>query len=220
MADLAFPRTPVRDVASWRNQIRQSLKNIAGQVRENQLGPAAAADRIDRWSVGHSGQVTRHSRSIVAILREAPTTPDPGLVAQARRLLKHYAPAAKQAARDRAPWPEPTPAPPKPAARPAEPADLAGEVVGLDQAIGYASGLATFAGEHTPAGNEGYLGRLAGAEVTGDGLASGQAMQDAFAAAGAAATAHTAELIKQKTVQQAYDQDPDAGDKSYLAGTR
>lgn len=92
------------------------------------------------------------------------------------------------------------------------------EVAGLDQSIAYAQHLAAEAGLHGPDGNEGYLARLAGSRVTGDGLTTGTAMQQAFAAAAAAAAGHAAELTKQSTVQEAYDQAPDAGDKTYLTG--
>jgi hypothetical protein len=92
------------------------------------------------------------------------------------------------------------------------------EVSGLDQSIAYAEHLAAEAGLHSPAGNEGYLTRLATARVTGDGLTTGSDMQQAFAGAAAAAGAHAEELAKQKTVQQAYDAAPDAGDKAYQTG--
>jgi hypothetical protein len=92
------------------------------------------------------------------------------------------------------------------------------EVVGLDQSIAYAQHLAAEAGLHGPDGNETYLQHLAAARVTGDGLTSGQQMQDAFAAAAAAAEAHAAHLAKQAGVQEAYLQAPDAGDKAYLTG--
>jgi hypothetical protein len=90
------------------------------------------------------------------------------------------------------------------------------EVLGLTQSIAYAQHLAAEAGLHGPDGNEGYLDRLTTARVTGDGLTTGTAMQQAFAAAAAAAAGHAAELAKQTTVQEAYDQAPDTGDKAYL----
>jgi hypothetical protein len=92
------------------------------------------------------------------------------------------------------------------------------EVLGLTQSIAYAEHLAAEAGLHGPDGNESYLARLAACRVTGDGLVTGSAMQQAFAAAAAAAAGHAAELAKQTTVQEAYDQAPDAGDKTYLTG--
>jgi hypothetical protein len=93
--------------------------------------------------------------------------------------------------------------------------DVNSEVVGLDQSIAYARSLATFAGEHGPAGNEGYIGHLTGAKVAGDGLSTAAEMQEAFATAQAAAEAHATELEKQKQVQEAYDAAPDAGDKDF-----
>lgn len=96
-------------------------------------------------------------------------------------------------------------------------ADLA-EIIGLTQSIGYAQHLAEQAGRHGPDGNEGYLLRLQAARVTGDGLTTGSAMQEAFAAAAAAATAHAAELDKQTSVQEQYAANPDAGDKGYQTG--
>jgi hypothetical protein len=90
------------------------------------------------------------------------------------------------------------------------------EVIGLTQSIAYAEHLAGEAGQHGPDGNEGYLARLAAAQVTGTGLMTGGDMQQAFAAAAAAAAAHAAELTKQLNVQEAYDATPDAGDKDYL----
>jgi hypothetical protein len=93
-----------------------------------------------------------------------------------------------------------------------------GEVVGLDQSIGYAEHLAEQAGAHGPDRNEGYLTRLACCRVTGNGLATARTMQDAFAAAATAAAGHAGELQKQKSLQEQYDVNPDAGDKTYLTG--
>ncbi len=90
-----------------------------------------------------------------------------------------------------------------------------GEVQGLDQSIAYARSLATYAGEHGQAGNEGYLAHLNGAKVAGEGLRTAAEMQEAFANAQTAAEAHAAELEKQKQVQEAYDANPDAGDKDF-----
>lgn len=90
-----------------------------------------------------------------------------------------------------------------------------GEVFGLDQSIAYAKGLATFAGEHGPAGNEGYVGHLTKSKVTGAGLQSAHDMQEAFGAAQAAADKHAKELERQRGVQEAYDSAPDAGDKDF-----
>ncbi len=90
-----------------------------------------------------------------------------------------------------------------------------GEVVGLDQSIAYAKSLGRFAGEHGSAGNEGYIGHLSKSKVAGAGLATAHEMQEAFGTAAAAADKHAAELEKQKTVQEAYDLAPDAGDKDY-----
>ena len=93
------------------------------------------------------------------------------------------------------------------------------EVLGLTQSIGYAQHLAEQAGLHGQDGNEGYLGHLACAGVTGPGLASARQMQDAFATAAIAAAVHAVELDKQTAVQEQYDATPDAGDKTYLATT-
>jgi hypothetical protein len=93
--------------------------------------------------------------------------------------------------------------------------DVNSEVVGLDQSIAYAHSLATFAGEHGQAGNEGYIGHLTGQKVAGDALRTAAEMQEAFTNAQAAAEAHKAELEKQKAVQEQYDANPDAGDKDY-----
>lgn len=90
-----------------------------------------------------------------------------------------------------------------------------GEVTGLDPAISYAKSLVLFAGEHGQAGNEGYIGFLQGSKVQGAALATGQEMQAAFTAAAEAADRHRKELEKQKTVQEAYKTNPDAGDKQF-----
>jgi hypothetical protein len=91
------------------------------------------------------------------------------------------------------------------------------EVVGLDQSIVYAQHLAEQAESHGPEGNEDYLGHLRGAGVTGHGLDTARQMQDAFAAAALAAVIHAVELDKQIGVQEQYDVNPDAGDKTYLS---
>jgi hypothetical protein len=90
------------------------------------------------------------------------------------------------------------------------------EVTGLDPAISYAESLATFAGEHGQAGNEGYVDYLTISKVAGQALASAHDMQEAFANAAAAAERHKGELEKQKTVQEAYAQNADAGDKEFM----
>jgi hypothetical protein len=95
---------------------------------------------------------------------------------------------------------------------------VAGEVIGLDQSIAYAEGLATEAGEHGTDGGETYLAHLAERRVVGDGLTTAADMQQAFTTAAAAAAAHAAELTKQKSVQEAYDANPDAGDKDFQLG--
>lgn len=89
------------------------------------------------------------------------------------------------------------------------------EIVGLDQSIAYAKSLAGFAGEHGQAGNEGYIGHLVKSKVTGAGLQSAHDMQDAFSTAQAAADKHAKELERQRSVQEAYDSTPDAGDKDF-----
>jgi hypothetical protein len=93
--------------------------------------------------------------------------------------------------------------------------DINSEVQGLDQSIAYAHSLATFAGEHGQAGNEGYIAHLTGQKVAGDALSTAAEMQEAFTNAQTAAEAHAAELEKQKQVQEAYDANPDAGDKDF-----
>ncbi|MGC9670968.1 hypothetical protein ACNTMW_31025 [Planosporangium sp. 12N6] len=93
--------------------------------------------------------------------------------------------------------------------------DVTTEVIGLDQSIAYAKSLAQFAGEHGAAGNEGYIGHLTSSKVSGAALASAHEMQEAFANAQAAAERHAGELEKQKSVQEQYDANPDAGDKDY-----
>jgi hypothetical protein len=92
------------------------------------------------------------------------------------------------------------------------------EIIGLTPSIAYAQHLAAEAGQHSPTGNEGYLARLIAARVTGAGLATAHDMQAAFAAAEVAAAAHAAELRKQTTVQEAYNANPDAGDKGFQTG--
>ncbi len=185
MAGLYFPRTPVPDVAAWRNQVRQTLRDLAERVRHDQLGPAAAADLIDRRFFGRGTQVERRTSEIVDILREAPTTPDPALVTQARRLLRQHAPAAKKAARERAAAPAP-PAAGRPADPPRRQAGQAGvaatsapvnaEVTTLDATRTFLTGLAdhlrdqvlartttartALAGRHADTGTLGLLDRV------------------------------------------------------------
>lgn len=98
--------------------------------------------------------------------------------------------------------------------------DVTSEVTGLDQSINYARSLAAFAGEHEASGNEGYIGHLTQRKVIGQALQSAYDMQAAFENARVAAEAHATELEKQRTVQEAYDQAPDAGDKSYMTEGR
>jgi hypothetical protein len=98
--------------------------------------------------------------------------------------------------------------------------DINSEVQGLDQSIAYAQSLAKFAGEHGQAGNEGYLSHLTEAKVEGEGLSTAAQMQEAFDDAQAAAEAHATELERQKAVQEAYDANPDAGDKDFQQSGR
>ncbi|MER5703463.1 hypothetical protein ABT023_16180 [Micromonospora sp. NPDC002296] len=127
-----------------------------------------------------------------------------------------------------APTPEPTGEQPKlatvipmfPTAKEIVMPNVNGEVTGLDPAISYTTALAQFAGEHGAAGNEGYIGFLTKSKVKGQGLQSAHDMQEAFANAQAAAKRHAEELGKQKTVQEAYDQNPDAGDKDMMLNGR
>jgi hypothetical protein len=93
--------------------------------------------------------------------------------------------------------------------------DINTEIQGLDQSIAYARSLATFASEHGQAGNEGYIAHLSGQKVAGDALSTAAEMQEAFSNAQTAAEAHADELEKQKQVQEAYDANPDAGDKDF-----
>lgn len=94
-----------------------------------------------------------------------------------------------------------------------------GEVVGLDQSIAYAKSLAKFAADHASAGNEGYIGHLTSAEVSGATLQSAHEMQAKFGEAMAAAQKHAEDLKNQKSVQEAYDNAPDAGNKQFqMAG--
>jgi hypothetical protein len=93
--------------------------------------------------------------------------------------------------------------------------DVNSEIVGLDQSIAYARSLAAFAGEHETAGNEGYIGHLTQRKVVGQALQSAYDMQAAFEGARVAAEAHANELERQRGVQEQYDANPDAGDKSY-----
>ena len=93
--------------------------------------------------------------------------------------------------------------------------DVNSEVIGLDQSIAYARSLAAFAGEHETAGNEGYIGHLNQRKVVGQALQSAYDMQAAFESARVAAEVHATELERQRSVQEAYDANPDAGDKAY-----
>lgn len=94
------------------------------------------------------------------------------------------------------------------------------EVIGLDQSIGYAESLAKTAAEHGPGGNEGYIGHLISAKVTGEALGTAREMQEAFANAAAAAERHAAALTRQKSIQEQYDAQPDAGDKEFQTAGR
>lgn len=98
--------------------------------------------------------------------------------------------------------------------------DVNAEVVGLDQSIAYARQLAAFAGEHGMAGNEGYVGHLTDSQVSGEALASAGEMQEAFANAQAAAERHAELLEAQRAVQEAYDNNADAGDKAFMQDGR
>lgn len=95
-----------------------------------------------------------------------------------------------------------------------------GEVIGLSQSIAYAKGLAASAAEHSPAGNEGYVGHLLTSKVTGAGLSTAHDMQEAFGTAMAAADRHAIELERQLAVQESYDMVPDAGDKGFQQNGR
>ena len=98
--------------------------------------------------------------------------------------------------------------------------DVNAEVVGLEQSIAYARQLAAFAGEHGMAGNEGYVGHLTDSQVSGEALASAGEMQEAFANAQAAAERHAELLEAQRAVQEAYDNNADAGDKAFMQDGR
>lgn len=94
------------------------------------------------------------------------------------------------------------------------------EIQGLDQAIAYAAAVAAMASKHATAGNEGYIGHLTERNVSGEALQSAHDMQAAMSGAMAAAEHHKSELEKQKAVQEAYDQNPDAGDQEFQTAGR
>jgi hypothetical protein len=93
--------------------------------------------------------------------------------------------------------------------------DISTEIQGLDQAIAYAEGVEGMAANHAAAGNEGYIGHLTASKVTGQALQSAHDMQEAFGNARAAAENHKNQLLAQKAVQEAFDANPDAGDKEF-----
>jgi hypothetical protein len=98
-------------------------------------------------------------------------------------------------------------------------AETRAEVVGLDQSINYADALRQTGVDHGSAGNEGYIGQLVRGGNSGAVIQTAREMQAAFDAAAAAAAAHLAELKKQKSIQEGYAANPDAGSKDYqLAG--
>lgn len=96
----------------------------------------------------------------------------------------------------------------------------AAEILGLDQSINYVEDLGNNAAEHGPAGGEGYIAHLEASNVSGAALASAHAMQQAAQQFAAACAAHAEDLRSQKTVQEAYDQVPDAGDQEFLQSGR
>jgi hypothetical protein len=91
---------------------------------------------------------------------------------------------------------------------------------GLDQAIAYAEGVERMASGHGATGNEGYIGHLTASKVTGQALQSAHDMQEAFGNARAAAENHKNQLLAQKAVQEAFDANPDAGDKEFQTAGR
>jgi len=99
-------------------------------------------------------------------------------------------------------------------------AGLEVEVRGLNASISYAARLAGRAAEHGSVGGEGYLGHLTRSQLGGAALTTAHEMQAAFTTAAAAAERHAVALIRQRDVQQAYDQAPDTGDKGFLLDGR
>ncbi len=117
----------------------------------------------------------------------------------------------------------PTPAP-KPSNTPKEKnmSDEDGEIYGLDACIAYCEALIARLTNHTAAGASGeqYTGMLGDAKVEGMALQTAHEMQAAIASAVSAIEAHKTELDAQKIVQEAFDTNPDAGDKEFQQAGR
>ncbi len=92
----------------------------------------------------------------------------------------------------------------------------AGEILSLPECLSYNQALINALGE--VASDEGYLGSLVGNKVSGAALTSAEAAQEASQMAADMWLAHYQEMEKQMAVKEAYDANPDAGDKDFLTG--
>lgn len=99
-------------------------------------------------------------------------------------------------------------------------AAVAIEIKGLDPAIDYANDVAASHAEHGTAGNEGYLGALQNANVTGETYSSAAEAQEASTIAAAKWERHAQLLAEGKRVQEAQDAVPDAGTQEFNQGGR
>jgi hypothetical protein len=99
-------------------------------------------------------------------------------------------------------------------------AAMAIEIKGLDPAIDYAKDVASSHAEHGTAGNEGYLGALTAANVTGPSYDSAAEAQEASSIAAAKWEKHAELMTEHKRVQEAQDQTPDAGTQEFNQGGR
>ncbi len=90
------------------------------------------------------------------------------------------------------------------------------EVLNLQQALDYAQAMA--ATHEEVAADEQYLASLTAAKVDGEALASAVAAQEASQVAADMWAAHYREMEKQMVVKEAYDANPDAGDKDFQTG--
>ena len=97
-----------------------------------------------------------------------------------------------------------------------------GEIYGLDACIAYCEALSNSFENHTAAGASGeqYTGMLTDSKVTGEALDTAHAMQEAIAMAVSAIESHKTEMEDQKAVQEAYDNNSDAGDKEFQQAGR
>lgn len=92
---------------------------------------------------------------------------------------------------------------------------VSSEVYGLTQSLAYANSISRAAADHTAAGNEAYIGHLVSSKVSGICLSSAHDMQEAAGNLEALAARHANELARQIAIQEQYDANPDAGDKSF-----